>query len=244
MKTALLRSLVISALVFSAAPAFAQDASADASKSGGLLKDFDTLGGNDVLLDKARALNPDSTISVVQDRVVSRRKRVELAPEFTNVLGGDAYNHTSGFALNAYFHINPHWALGAKYEYDTNSLRPEGEFLINDTTATGKGIIPEIDFPTGQALALVNFFPIYGKMNLYDLGVVHFDIYAVGGGGQVFLHSGNKTTYTAGGGIGFWFSQHLTTRAELRYQGYKAKRLDEETQMNLTVASLQIGYLF
>ena len=81
-------------------------------------------------------------------------------------------------------------------------------------------------------------------MNLYDLGVTHFDIYAVLGGGQVFLNSGNAPTYTAGGGIGFWFSQHLSTRAELRYQGYKAKRLDGEAQMSLTVADIQVGYLF
>ncbi len=217
---------------------------AQTKKSSGLLKDFDTLGGNDVLLDKARALNPDSTVSIVQDRIVDRRNRFEVAPEFVSVLGGDAYNHTDGFALNAYFHITPHWALGAKYEYDLNALRPEGRRLIDETTAAGKGVIPDIDFPKGQALALINWFPIYGKMNLYDLGVTHFDIYAVVGGGQVFLQSGSAPTYTAGGGIGLWFSQHLSTRAELRYQGYTAKRIDGEAQMNLTVADIQVGYLF
>jgi hypothetical protein len=102
-------------VLMAAAPAFAADSaqgsSATASKNSGLMKDFDTLGGNDVLLDKARQLNPDQRISVVQDRIVQRRNRFEIAPEFASVLGGDPYNHTNGFAFNAYFHINPHWLL-------------------------------------------------------------------------------------------------------------------------------------
>jgi outer membrane immunogenic protein len=248
MKTTLIRSLLIVATLVSSVAFAAEDAatSAKASKNSGLLKDFDTLGGNDVLLDKARELNPDQRISVVQDRIVQRRNRLELAPEFASVLGGDPYNHTNAMALNAYFHINPHWALGAKYEYDTNSVRPEGQALIDQAIANSdKALVPDIDYPKGQALALVNWFPFYGKLNLFDAGVVHFDVYAVGGGGQVFLSSGNAATYTAGGGVGFWFSQHLSTRAELRYQTYEAQhpRYSSSEKMNLTVASLQIGYL-
>ncbi|MEK7358316.1 MAG: outer membrane beta-barrel domain-containing protein, partial [Bdellovibrionota bacterium] len=79
--------------------------------------------------------------------------------------------------------------------------------------------------------------------NLLDKGVAHFDIYLLGGAGNVELRSGSKSTYTAGGGVGIWWSQHLTTRAELRYQPYNAKRYDRETPMNLTIAGLQIGYL-
>lgn len=213
------------------------------ANSGGLLKDFDTLGGNDVLLDKARALNPEATISIVQDRIVSRRKRLEIAPELASVLGGDAYNSTTMYGINAHYHINPRWSVGAKYAYDTNKLRKEGQYLIDDTSVTGTGVIPQIDYPKSELMALVNWYPIYGKMNLYDLGVAHFDIYAIGGAGQIQLNSGSTTTYTAGGGLGLWWSQHLTTRAELRYQTYEAQRYTGSTRMNLTVAGIQIGYL-
>lgn len=247
MKTTLFRTLLIFTVLISGSFAFAADDTTTVkspSKNSGLLKDFDTLGGNDVLLDKARELNPDQRISVVQDRIVQRRNRFEVAPEFASVLGGDPYNHTDGLAINAYFHINPHWALGAKYEYDTNAIRPEGQNLIDQAVANSdKTLVPEIDYPKGQALALINYFPIYGKMNFFDVGVIHFDVYAVAGGGQVFLHSGNATTYTGGGGIGFWFSQHLSTRMELRYQTYQAQHISGPAKMDLTVASLQIGYL-
>ncbi len=208
-----------------------------------LLQDFDTLGGNDVLLEKAKALNPDAQIRVVQDRVVNRRRRVEFSPEFLAVLGGDAYNSTQSLGLNLHYHFTPQWSMGLKYSYAFNKLRPEGEYLIADTSVDGKARIPEIDWPKQEAMVLLNWYPIYGKMNLYDLGVAHFDIYAVVGGGQVELKSGPTTSYTAGGGIGFWVSQHLSTRFELRYQGYSAKRFSGETAMNTTVGGIQIGYM-
>jgi outer membrane immunogenic protein len=208
-----------------------------------LLKDFDTLGGNDVLLEKAKALNPDASIRVVQDRVVSRRKRVEVSPEYSNVLGGDSYNMTHNVGFNAHYHFTPQWSLGAKYNYSFNQLRPEGKFLIEDGAGAGQPIIPDIDFPKSQALALLNWYPVYGKMNLYDLGVAHFDVYAIVGGGQIELKSGPTATYTAGGGVGLWISQHLSTRFEMRYQTYRANRYTGPVDMHTTVAGIQVGYL-
>lgn len=208
-----------------------------------LMKDFDSLGGNDVLLEKAKALNPEAQIRIVQDRVVSRRNRLELAPEFSTVLGGDAYNMTQNLGINLHYHITPHWSVGAKYNYSFNKLREEAEYLIQDKAASGKSQIPQIDYPKQQAELVLNWYPIYGKMNLYDLGVVHFDIYAILGGGQTELKSGPTGSYTAGGGIGLWVSQHLTTRLEFRYEGYTAQRYSGETEMNTTVAGIQVGYM-
>lgn len=217
--------------------------SVETAKSADLMKDFDTLGGNDVLLEKAKALNPEAQIRIVQDRVVSRRRRIEISPEFSSVLGGDAYNMTSNLGINAHYHFTPQWSLGLKYSYSFNQLRQEGEYLINDVSVSGKAQIPQIDFPKQQAQLVLNWYPIYGKMNLYDLGVVHFDIYAIAGGGQIELKSGMTTSYTAGGGIGLWISQHLSTRFELRYEGYTAKRYAGDTNMNTTVAGIQVGYM-
>ena len=134
---ALLVSSLVSSLISSLAFAQGETASSATAvpapaKSGGLLQDFDTLGGNDVLLDKARELNPESTISVVQDRIVNRRSRFEVAPQFSSVLGGDAYSSTRSVGAAAYYHITPRWAIGANYLYHTNSLRAEGQHLINE----------------------------------------------------------------------------------------------------------------
>ena len=211
--------------------------------SSGLLQDFDSLGGNDTLMTRAKTLSPDTKVEVVQDRIVDRRLRVELAPEYSNVLGGDAYNKTQFVGMNLHFHITPRWSLGARYNHAFNKLTAEGEFLLKDVDVTGQGMVPDIDFPKSQTIATLNWYPIYGKMNLYDLGVFHFDAYALLGGGTVSLRSGSSTVYLGGGGIGLWVSQHLSARFEMTYQTYNATRISTPVKMETTVATVQIGYL-
>ncbi len=211
--------------------------------SADIMEDFDTLGGNNVLLEKVKDLNPDTKVSIVQDRVVSRRNRFELSSEFSSVVGGDSYNATRNAGINLNYHINPQWSLGLKYEKSFNKLTKEGQYMIDQAIATGQPTIPDIDYQKQSYMALVNFYPIYGKMNLYDLGIVHFDVYGIAGYGNVDLRSGTKSTMTFGGGLGLWFSQHLTSRLEARYQGYQAQRYNGTQNMDLTVLSLQIGYL-
>ena len=89
----------------------------------------------------------------------------------------------------------------------------------------------------------MNWYPLYGKINWFERSVVHFDIYALGGYGQVRLNSGPTSTYTAGGGIGLWITQHFTTRLEMRYQTYAAKYYAGTKDLDLTVGSLQMGWL-
>lgn len=209
-----------------------------------ILEGFDSLGGNDVLLEKAKALNPETRVQVVQDRIVSRRMRVELAPEFSSVVGGDAYNSTHNIGANMHFHITPKWSVGIKYNYSFNQLRPEAQTLIHDRKITSDGpIVPDIDYPKQQYMALMNWYPVYGKMNLHDLGVAHFDVYGLLGGGQVELRSGQSPTYTLGGGVGFWISQHISARTELRYQAYQVRRIGVEEELKTTVMSFQMGYM-
>ena len=242
-RTLVLTSLLVMLGLHSSLAVAADTEPANDKSRAGLLQDFDSLGGNDVLLDRAKALNPDEKISVVQDRVVKRRWREEVTTEFSGVLGGDAYVAAKNIGLNYNLHISPHWSMGLKYNYAVNTLRPEGQDLIGKTTAAGKALLPDIDYEKQSGLAMVNWYPIYGKMNLYDLGVVHFDIYALGGAGVMQLHSGNTAAWTGGGGVGLWFSQHLTTRLEMRYEGYNVQLYPGKRMMDLTIASLQVGYL-
>ncbi|MBX9768540.1 MAG: hypothetical protein K2X47_14800, partial [Bdellovibrionales bacterium] len=89
--------------------ALALAGSVNASADDGILEDFDSLGGNDVLLERARSLNPTSTVSIVQERVVDRRMRFEISPEIGRTLGGDSYQTTHRFGGNLNFHITPKW---------------------------------------------------------------------------------------------------------------------------------------
>ena len=212
--------------------------------------DFDSLGGNKVILDRAKALAPEQNITVIQNRAVSRTKRIEISPEFSSSFGGEAYSRTKSVGLNTNYHINPRWSVGLKLSTSFNTLTPEGEASINRAIADFDAnpekpdtAYPQLDYQKGEMLALVNWYPFYGKLNLMDRGVAQFDVYAIGGAGQVQLSSGSKTTYTAGAGIGFWVSKNISTRAEMRYQNYKAKYFDGDKNLDLALASFQVGWM-
>lgn len=204
-----------------------------------VLKDFDGLGENKDLYDTAKALHPEMNVSVVQERIIKRRNRVELAPEIGMIGGGEKYLNTSSIGLSGRFHINPWVSVGGRYTKYSNELTGEAENLINTLS-----LIPDVDSPKSSYMGMVDFYPIYGKMNTFGMGITHFDLYLSAGYGQIALNRGDSGTWSAGGGISFWWSQHFTTRLEVMHQNYDAKRLDgTKNSLDLTVASIQIGYL-
>ena len=212
--------------------------------------DFDSLGGNQIILDRAQALAPEKQVSVVQNRTVPLDKRFEIAPEFAGTFGGDSYNQTKTAGMNLHYHFNSRWSIGAKYEYAFNTLTPEGKAMVqnaiddyNKNPDSPSAAYPQINYPKSQTMALVNWYPFYGKMNLLDKGIAQFDMYFLAGYGQVQLLSGSAPTYMGGAGMAFWVSNNFSTRGELRFQNYKSKLISEEKNMELTIASLQLGWL-
>lgn len=221
--------------------AFILTVAAQAAEKTDLLKDFDALSGNDVLLQRAKALNPEIKTQIVQERAVKRAKRFEFSPIVSNTFGGDAYVKTQTVGVDAQYHINYRFSVGARYNYAFNELTAEGKNLIRSNILAS---VPAIDYIKSEAVATVSWYPAYGKFNLFDKGVVHFDFYTMAGYGQMTLESGSSPAMTAGAGFAFWISQHLTSRLEMRWLGYEAERAPGKAEdMNLTVASLSVGYL-
>lgn len=230
---------------------------ATSAQAAGVLEDLESLGGNQVLLERAEKLNPDKKIEIVQDRVVKRKMRSELNLDYGGVVGGDSYVSTQNLGLTYHLHLTHRWSIALRGTYHANRLTSEGQYLIDkaqelegNLSSNAKkevesvGLIPLIDYPKYSGYVIGNWYPIYGKINLHDLGVAQYDIYTLGGVGQVTLKSGSTTAFTAGGGIGFWLSQHLTSRFEVRYETFEAKRLaGQKERMNLTVLGISMGYL-
>lgn len=223
---------------------------AGASTDAEMEQDFDSLGGNQILLERARAINPEIQDTVVQSRTVARRNRFEFAPEYSGTFGGDTYSRTQSLALNVHYHLNPRWSLGAKFGMSANRLTPEGEAMVDRAYAdylkdpkNPEFPLPEVDYPKNEMMALVNWYPVYGKLNLLDKAVAQFDTYLLAGAGTVTLKSGTTPTGTVGGGIGFWLTPKVSTRLEMRYQRYKAEYLTGPEDLDLAVASVQVGWL-
>lgn len=225
-------------------------AGADTGSDSELERDFDSLGGNRILLERARALNPEVQNTVVQSRTVSRRNRWEIAPEYSGTFGGDTYSRTQSLAMNFHYHLNPRWSLGAKFGISANRLTPEGEAMVDrayeDYLRDPKNPefpLPELDYPKNEMMAVVNWYPVYGKLNLLDKAVAQFDTYVIAGAGTVTLKSGATSTGTLGAGVGFWLNPRVSTRVEMRYQTYEAQYLTGAQKLDLAVASVQVGWL-
>ena len=108
--------------------------------------------------------------------------------------------------------------------------------------------VPGYTFAKDSYLLVADFYPIYGKMNMFDQGIAQFDVYLLGGAGQINLGTGSAPLYTAGLGVGFWISSHISSRIEGRWEGH-SENVDygsgdlRSRQMNETVLQASIGFL-
>lgn len=213
----------------------------------GLNDEAANLGGNKDLIRRAKGLDPKNRVQVVQNRTVDRSLRLEFGLNYGMVTGGDPYLETNNLGANIDFHITPKWSVGARYYNSSNTLTGEGERVYrNAQAARASGTYAETranDYATDTYLGVINWYPMYGKLNLFDMGIAQFDIYLLAGGGQVKLSSGPAPTYTAGGGIGLWMSQHFSTRFEVRYQTYEDQIYSGSRHQDLTIFSATLGFL-
>lgn len=212
--------------------------------------EIDSFGGNEALYIKAKALNPEVENEVIQNRFMVREKRFEVSSEMSGVFGGDAYNRTNNAGLNLHYHITPRWSVGLKYNYAFNKLTPEGQSMIDRAANEAEAnptdpnyLYPQVIFPKSEALALVNWYPIVGKLSFGRFGVAHFDTYFLAGYGQMELSNGSSPVTTAGVGMGFWINKNLTTRFEYRAQSFTANYYEKSENMLTSVGSVQLGWM-
>jgi outer membrane immunogenic protein len=212
-----------------------------------LKKDFDSLGGNKAIADRAKALDPKNKVRVVQNRTVDRNMRLELGGNFGMVAGGDSYIKTQNWGGNLDFHLNPKWSVGARYYQSFNTLTAEGKDVFDQAQARQAQMrdfeVPEVDHPIETTLAVLNWYPLYGKTNLFDTAVATFDIYTLIGYGRTKLNSGMANTFAAGGGVGAWLSQHFSTRFEVRYQTYEDQPSRGGRKVDSAVFNFGLGIL-
>ena len=218
--------------------------------SSDLNQEMDALGANKELMKKARAIDPNNRVRVVQNRDVDLNNRIELGVNYgMYATGGDAYTTTTQVGGSFDYHFTPRWSLGMRYTSYNNTLNAEGNSAFQNAQqlqASGSvgARVPELDYAKNSYLAVGEFYPIYGKLNLFDTSISQFDIYLLGGAGQINLANNTSPLYSAGGGVAFWLTKHFATRFEARWQTYQESFTDGTSQnMNETVLTASISFL-
>ena len=214
--------------------------------------EMESLGSNKDVNTRAANLESRNRIAIVQGRTVKLDNRFEMGANYGGNAYGDSYLMTQTMGAQVDYHINTKFSLGVRYSKAFNNLTPEGQQVYSQAQANPSSFnIPQISYPDQTIMAVANWYMMYGKINLFDMSVVQFDIYSLVGGGQVQLDSsanGESTstwanTWTAGGGIAFWLTQHISSRFELRYQSYADQSYAGSRNLNLIVANMGIGIL-
>jgi outer membrane beta-barrel protein len=210
--------------------------------------DVDNLASNQELIDKAKALQPNNKIRIVQKREVDRHWRLELGGFYGLVNGGDSYLTSRQWGASVDLHINPHWSLGLRYLENKNEFTSEGKRVMSEANTQYQAgnrdyRVPAVDYPINSQLAVISWYPMYGKISWFEMGTSQFDFYALAGAGQTKLASGTTPLYTAGGGMGMWWNQWLTSRLELRYQRYQDHVYTGYRNIDEAVAQLGLGIL-
>ncbi len=211
-------------------------------------KQLDTLGGNKKISEMAAAMDPENKARIVQKRLVDRHNTIELGINYGAVAGGDSYLKTQNLGASVDYHFNPQFSLGVRYYDYGNALTSEGRRVFDEARAAyaagGRSyIIPDIDYPLNSTMAVVNWYPVYGKTNLLDWGIAQFDMYLLAGGGQIQLSSGSTGLFTAGAGVGIWMTKHLSARLELRYQNYKDQIITGSRNIQTTTGTVGLGLI-
>lgn len=214
-----------------------------------LKAEFSTLGDNQDVVERVKNMDSNQKVRIVQNRLVDRNNRLEVAANYAYNGGGDAYVKTQNFGGRLEWHFNPRWSVGAHYQKSYNVLTPEGENQFRAAEAAQKIDpasslrFPAVDYPLETQMATLSYYPIYGKLNLFDTGIAQFDVYLQLGYGRTNLFSGQSDLYSLGLGSGIWLTSRITTRLEARYQQYQDLILTEKRKQNNFQAVASLGIL-
>ncbi|RME18531.1 MAG: outer membrane beta-barrel domain-containing protein [Bdellovibrio sp.] len=211
-----------------------------------LVDDLEGLGANKEILKRARALSPHRRVRVVQNRSVDRNLRFEFSVNYGAIAGGDPYLETSSLGGQLEFHINPHWSVGMRYYDYSNALSAEGkrvfDYAAQNALVDPNVTVPELDSPFNSLFGTITWYPIYGKMNLFDKGISQFDLYLMAGYGKTETEKGLSNSLLAGGGVGLWLTQHMASRLEVRYQNYE-DHVGEGRSIDWVTFTVSLGVL-
>ena len=243
-----MNSLLILTFAIGLSAALPSTAFSGSKKRVSLSEDFDSLAENKEIVERAKSLHTERKVQVVQNRLVDRNWRVELGLSYGPVGGGDSYILTQNFGGHLDLHITPRWSVGFRHYRSYNNLTQEGRMMYDQAQAIYNQYgtqysVPAVDAPLDSSLFVVNWYPFYGKLALFERGVAHFDVYALAGYGKMSLQSGTSDAFAGGGGLGFWWTQHFTSRLEVSYQSYRDLIGSENRQQGAIQGIVAIGIL-
>jgi outer membrane beta-barrel protein len=217
-----LNSIVSLVLLFSVPQVFAQDP--NAATGAGKKVDVEKL--------KKQYWSQDTSLDVVQNRVYSKSKRIQLgiyggrmiADPFVSVI-------SAGFSLG--YHFDEYWSVHAVAWKDF----PSWSGAYNELKSQVPGATTNSLFRYYYTGAEVGWNLIYGKLNFAGSNILYLDTQLLFGVGVTGTESGPSFTENLGIGQRFWLSNNVALKFEYRIMHYREQRLDKKGGTGLPLGS-------
>jgi outer membrane immunogenic protein len=226
---------------------YTQVSFAESSPRKSLRSQLQSLGSSSEVSERVKNMDSQQRVRVVQNRSVERNNRVELGLNYGLFSNADSYVQTQNAGAALQYHVSPRFSFGFEYQRSFNKMTPEGDRQFSQAQALqqkdpgNEVLFPGVDYPLDTKMAMATFYPIYGKLNLFDSGIAQFDLYTSLGAGQMALRSGSTQAFMAGLGAGVWLNNYLSMRLEGRYQKYRDLVQSQNRDQNTFQALASMG---
>jgi outer membrane beta-barrel protein len=172
------------------------------------------------LLEIVGVCGDESELGVVQNRLFSKEKKLELSL-FAGNLGSDPFLSVQNLGGSVGFHFSEYLGVhvvGWKSFAGSSSAL---DIVRLPLAEGGLGASANVNKPNGYVGSEIAASILYGKLSLLGKAIIHYDMHVDAGLGVTFTDNGNSITPHVGIGQEIFLSQMLSLRVDYRLMIYR-----------------------
>jgi outer membrane beta-barrel protein len=169
------------------------------------------------------ARGEENELGVVQNRLYSKAKRVELSA-FYALPSSDPFLAMTSYGGSLSYHFNEYFSLsGIGWKYNVRDSTAQQAFV------TSVGARSNSNPPTRYFGLEGNASLLYGKLSFIGRKIIYYDLAFSAGLGQTGTLNGDYLTPSVGVGQRFYITQRLSLRIDYRLHSFKEDIIDRTT---------------
>ncbi|OFZ55341.1 MAG: hypothetical protein A2428_12890 [Bdellovibrionales bacterium RIFOXYC1_FULL_54_43] len=153
-------------------------------------------------------------VRVIQNRLYKKALRFELGA-FAGKMSSDPFLSISQVGGSFAFHFSEYVGLGV-LAWKSSTKPSSALTFLEETTHKSAVTNPPQSFFGGE----LQLSPIYGKLSLFGLAIIHYDVHFLGGAGRMSTNSGQYIAPTVGIGQELYLGKYGAFRLDYRYLWY------------------------
>lgn len=199
--------------------------------------------------DELKGVSTKKSVSILQNRYFLKAWRPEVGLLMGNVLN-EAFTKTKTRGMRVGVFLNEWVGLESQYILTTVRNSADRKALnqkkYRDYNDPAKFVTADAEvnpISSFQDFVLIGA-PLYGKVNVLDLGIVYVDIYGSLGFSRVGTEQGTKNALALGAGQRFYFAERWSGRLDFRNRTYNETRSGAASQHNCWTVDGGISFMF